>query len=76
MFSLKAETAISEILEITIDADGKFVSGQIVPAKQEGRGGPKLDPSKAAIRVVRGLSQADFGPNAPKITDDGTVTPK
>jgi poly-gamma-glutamate capsule biosynthesis protein CapA/YwtB (metallophosphatase superfamily) len=76
MFSLRAETALTEILEVTIDADGKFVSGKIIPAKQEGRGGPKLDPSNAAIRVVRGLSIADFGANAPKIADDGTVTPK
>ena len=30
----------------------------------------------AAIRLVRSLSQADFGTNAPKIDDDGTVTPK
>ncbi len=76
MFSLRAETAISEILEIKLGADGKFVSGKIVPVKQEGRGGPKLDPSNAAIRVVRNLSLADFGVNAAKIADDGTVTPK
>jgi len=75
MFSLRAETALTEILEITIGADGKFISGKIVPGKQEGKGGPKLDPSNAAIRLVRSLSQADFGTNAPKIDDDGTVTP-
>ena len=74
MFTLRAETALTEILEITIDADGKFVSGKLVPGKQEGKGGPKLDPSNAAIRVVRNLSVADFGPNAPKIADNGTVT--
>jgi poly-gamma-glutamate capsule biosynthesis protein CapA/YwtB (metallophosphatase superfamily) len=76
MFSLKAETALTEILQVTIDADGKFVEGKIVAGKQEGKGGPKLDSSNAAIRVVRNLSTADFGANAPKIADDGTVTPK
>jgi hypothetical protein len=76
MFSLKAETALTEILQVTIDADGKFVEGKIVAGKQEGKGGPKLDTSNAAIRVVRNLSTADFGANAPKIADDGTVTPK
>jgi hypothetical protein len=76
MFSLKAETALTEILEVTIGADGKFISGKIIPAKQEGKGGPKLDPSNAAIRVVRNLSVADFGTNAPKIADDGTITSK
>jgi len=76
MFSLKAETALTEILEVTIGPDGKFISGKIIAGKQEGKGGPKLDPSNAAVRLVRSLSQADFGTNAPKIDDDGTVTPK
>lgn len=75
-FVLAAETALSEIVEIKIGADGKFISGKINAAKQEGRGGPLLDKSGEAIRVVRGLSLADFGTNAPKIADDGTVTPK
>ncbi|MFM9905164.1 MAG: CapA family protein [Pyrinomonadaceae bacterium] len=75
-FGLAAETALSEIVEIKIDADGKFISGKINAAKQEGRGGPLLDKSGASIRVVRGLSVADFGANAPKIADDGTIVPK
>lgn len=76
MFTLKAETALTEILEIKLDADGKFLSGKINAGKQEGRGGPQLDTSGAAIRVVRNLSITDFGANAPKIADDGTITPK
>src|SRR5439155_27340532 len=62
-FVLAAETALSEIVEIKIGPDGKFISGKIDPAKQEGRGGPVLDSSGQAIRVVRNLSQADFGTN-------------
>ena len=75
-FTLAAETALSEIVEIKIGADGKFISGKINAVKQEGRGGPLLDRSGAAIRVVRNLSTTDFGVNAPKIADDGTITPK
>ena len=73
-FRLEAETALSMVLETTLDADGKFVSGRIHPVKQEGRGGPLPDESGAAIRKVRELSNADFGPSAPKIADDGSVT--
>jgi hypothetical protein len=73
-FTLAAETALSEIVELKIDATGKFLSGKIHAAKQEGRGGPQLDRSGSAIRVVRDLSTADFGTNAPKIADDGTMT--
>ena len=75
-FTLAAETALSEIVEIKIGADGKFISGKINPVKQEGRGGPLLDKSNAAIRVVKGLSTADFAANSPKIGDDGIITPK
>ncbi len=75
-FQLSGETALTEILEIKIGQDGKFVSGKIHGAHQEGRGGPILDDSGDSIKKVRELSIADFGTNAPKIADDGTVTPK
>jgi len=74
-FQLAAETAISEILEIKLGADGKFISGKINPMKQKGLGGPQIDPSKAAIPLLRNLSNTDFPGTAPKIADDGTVTP-
>jgi len=73
-FVLGAETALSEIVEIKIGADGKFISGKINAVKQEGRGGPLLDKSGQAIKVVRNLSETDFAANAPKIADDGTFT--
>ncbi len=75
-FGLSAETALSEIVEAKLDSDGKFLSGKIHAVKQEGRGGPLLDSSGEAIKVVRNLSITDFGVNAPKIADDGTITPK
>lgn len=75
-FGLAAETALSEIVEAKLGPDGKFISGKIHAAKQEGRGGPLFDKSGESIRVVRNLSESDFGVNAPKIADDGTITIK
>jgi hypothetical protein len=75
-FTLAAETALTEVLEIKIAADGKFISAKIHPGKQEGRGGPLPDPAKQAIPLLRNLSNADFAANAPKIDDDGNVTIK
>ena len=75
MFNLKGSQGISAIFQITLSAGGKFVSGRLVPAKQEGRGGPQLDPSGAAIKKLRQLSAMDFGASAPKIADDGTILP-
>lgn len=74
-FQLAGETALSEILEIKIAPDGKFLSGKIYPVKQEGRGGPLLDLAKTAIPLIRNLSTADFPSSAPKIADDGTFKP-
>jgi hypothetical protein len=75
-FQLAGETALSAILEARIARDGRFLGGKIHAGKQEGRGIPALDSTGAAIRKIRDLSVADFGVNAPKIADDGTVSPK
>ncbi|MEO7659573.1 MAG: CapA family protein [Pyrinomonadaceae bacterium] len=74
MFRLEGETAITAILDVTLDADGKFISGKINAGKQEGRGGPVLDKTGTAIRIMRNLSIADFGRNAPHIAGDGTIS--
>ena len=75
-FQLAGETALTMILDVKIDGDGKFLGGKINAGRQEGRGIPVLDRSGESIRVVRALSEADFGANAPKIANDGTITVK
>jgi len=73
-FRLEAETALTVVLEANLTPDGKFVSGKLHSARQEGRGIPVLDESGAAVKKVRSLSGVDFGATAPKISDDGTIT--
>ncbi|MEO7539772.1 MAG: CapA family protein [Pyrinomonadaceae bacterium] len=75
-FQLAAETALTMVLEIKIDADGRFISGKIHAGRQEGRGGPLLDKGGESIRVVRNLSTTDFRAAAPRIADDGTISLK
>ena len=75
-FSLKAETALTVILEVHLDPNGKFVSGKLHSARQEGLGIPVLDNTGAAIRKIRALSAVDFGATAPRIADDGTISLK
>ena len=74
-FNLKAETTLSAVFHIHLAADGRFMDGTMISGKQIEPGGPVLDPSGEAIRVVRQLSIADFGPSAPLINDDGTFKP-
>jgi hypothetical protein len=75
-FQLAGETALTMVLEVNLDADGKFISGKINAATLQGRGIPTLDPSGTSIRTVRSLSTTDFGVNAPRIADDGTIIAK
>ena len=75
-FKLVGGTAESLVLEIQLDAEGKFLNGKIHPVVQEGRGIPKLDKSKSAISTIRNLSNQDFGANAPKITENGAISAK
>jgi hypothetical protein len=74
MFNLKGEQGIAAIFDIKLESNGDFASARIIPIRQEGRGGPVLDPSGAAIRKLQELSAADFGTSAPAIADDGTVS--
>ncbi|MGI8555933.1 MAG: CapA family protein [Pyrinomonadaceae bacterium] len=74
MFNLKDAQGLTEIVEITLAPDGKFLSGKINAGKQIRRGIPVLDKTGEAIRVVRRLSQTDFPATAPKISDDGAIS--
>lgn len=74
-FQLAGATAESMILETTLDADGRFLGGKIVPVRLEGRGIPVPDATKSAITTLRNLSKLDFPATAPLIEDDGTVRP-
>jgi hypothetical protein len=75
MFNLSGPQSLSAVFHFTIDLHGKFVSGKIIPAKQEGRGGPVPDSSGAAIKKIKALSMADFPTSSPGISDDGTIRP-
>lgn len=76
MFSLKGPTALTAIFEVSLADDGEFLGGRIHAAKQVGRGIPVLDSTGEAIKKLKFLSQSDFGPTAPNIADDGTISVK
>lgn len=76
MFNLKGPQGLTGIFEIKLASDGKFLGGKIHAGKQLGRGMPELDKSGEAGRKIRLLSQADFPATAPKIDDNGAISPK
>ncbi|MBI4854279.1 MAG: CapA family protein [Acidobacteria bacterium] len=73
-FNLTGAKGLSLVLEVSINNEGKFLSGKIHPLKQEKPGGPKIDPEKQVISVVKSLSTQDFGTTSIKVAEDGTLS--
>lgn len=73
-FQLAGATAETMVLEVKLDAEGKFMSGKINPFVLRDRGILTKDETKSAISTVRNLSQMDFPASAPKIAADGTIS--
>ena len=72
-FSLKGALGITAVLHLEWSGTGHFLRGSIVPMVQAPRQGPAPDPERRAIRLMRSLSEADFGASAAVIRDDGAI---
>lgn len=73
-FRLAGATAETLVLEVNIDAEGKFLNGKIHPFVLKERGMLMPDPAKSAISTIRRLSLLDFPNSAPKIEYDGSIS--
>jgi hypothetical protein len=72
-FSLEGPLGITAVLQLEFSGTGDFIRGSLTPMYQARGEGPRLDPERRAVALVRALSNADFGPNAAIIRDDGTI---
>ncbi len=59
--SVAGAKGIAPILLATLDADGRFVEGEIISTVQVRPGGPRIDEKQRALNLIRGLSFEDFG---------------
>ena len=66
---------IAPILIATLDEEGRFVEGEIISTRQVRPAGPSLDPEGRALKMIRGLSNEDFGNPGLTFHSDGRVTP-
>jgi poly-gamma-glutamate capsule biosynthesis protein CapA/YwtB (metallophosphatase superfamily) len=73
-FQLVGPTSLSLILEARLAPDGAFLGGKVHPALQTKPGGPRLDSYRTVVPVIRQLSLDDFGANAARVSDDGTIS--
>ncbi|MBI2684412.1 MAG: CapA family protein [Actinobacteria bacterium] len=72
-FGLGGTLSTGAVLRVRLGADGRFVSGRLVPTRIVGAGTPA--PGGGAIPLVRSVSRADFGARAAHVSPGGVVTP-
>ena len=72
-FNLNAENGLTLVLEAHLAVDGTFLRGQAYAVKQEKPGGPKLDPEKKILPVLRALSNTDFPQTAIVVGPQGEL---
>ena len=74
-FNLRGPLGITGILQLDLGGDGNFSTGRLVPMIQRPGEGPRPDPARAALDLVRQLSLADFGAGAARIDAAGRILP-
>ena len=69
-FNLRGPNGLAPVVDLRVAADGRLTEARIHGARQEGRGGPRLDPSNAACGLIADLTARDlpearmeFGPD-------------
>ena len=69
----KGVSGMAPLARVIVNAQGKFISAQLVPTKQLKNGKVIVDPTKQVVRVIRRLTQLDFPQSNLQITHDGWV---
>lgn len=72
-FTIRGNTALAPVLEVTVGPDGAFEAGRILAARQVGEGIPEADPSGEVIRLMRELSATDFPDSEATVEADGRI---
>jgi hypothetical protein len=73
-FNLAGPLGITGVLQLEFAGDGALQRARLVPMVQIPHRGPIPDPDRAALQLVRRLSQEDFGDRGVIITDNGEIT--
>jgi poly-gamma-glutamate capsule biosynthesis protein CapA/YwtB (metallophosphatase superfamily) len=72
-FNLTGNSGLGVVLDVTLDKQGRFVAGQLLPTIQEGEGFPVKDPEARAVDLIRTLTQQDFPEHGVRVAQDGTL---
>ncbi len=66
---------VAPILRVTLDGEGRFITGDIVSTEQIRPAGPSIDATGRALRLIRSLSIEDFGKPGLVFLSDGKIIP-
>ncbi len=72
-FNLSGNLGVGAVLEATLDKEGRFAGGKLLPTRQEGEGVPVRDEAGTAVDLVRSLSAEDFPGTAVLVAQDGSL---
>lgn len=64
---------VSCLVRVTLDADGRWLRGTVVPTALDPAGVPAPDPDRRALAAVAELSTQDFGAAAARLGPDGRL---
>jgi hypothetical protein len=74
-FNLKGPLGVTGVLQLEFAGGRVLRKARLVPMVQIPQGGVVPDPERAALQLVRKLSQEDFGTTAAIITSNGDILP-
>ena len=72
-FNIAGNGGVGAVLDVTLDKQGRFVSGKILSTQQTGEGVVSKDPFERGRDLVRMLSQDDFPQTSIQLALDGTI---
>ncbi len=72
--SVNGIKGVAPILVATLDEEGRFLEGRIHSTVQIRPGGPRPDPERQALSLIRELSTSDFGEPGLRFHSDGRLT--
>jgi hypothetical protein len=65
---------ITAVIRVTLNRDGSWGGGTLIPTYMVAPGLPRPDPKKQAVTLISNLTKQDFPQTGPKIAADGAIT--
>lgn len=74
-FNLDGPLGVTTVLELELDADGRFLSARMPALIQLPQVGPMPDSLGRTVRLLRRVTRLDFPATGARFEDDGTILP-